>query len=243
MMFSPLRYHIWHISRLCLVSKTHFSWFVEWTTTIVYERAFVNFAIYRVFRQYHHRNLIQSSNIYLEHSSRVSICSTTVAQCIISVCGCLNISKDQVKWIWWHHFLIWYQEYSEEVLRKLQHNLWCSILSFLNLDKYSRVWENSLFVVCCPDTLKTKGPMVYQVMFTRLACQLMSEPFCGQKSESDNINQSIHWILYRWSRILFKSATPRISTYSTRLTNQIMSEPFLIIFEWLKVSIPDLHAE
>ena len=125
----------------------------------MYERAFVNFAIYRVFRQYHHRSLIQSCNIYLEHSSRVSICSTTVAQCIISVCGCLNISKDQVKWIWWHHFLIWYQEYSEEVLRKQQHNVWCSILSFLNLDKYSRVWENSLFVVCCPDTLKTKGPM------------------------------------------------------------------------------------
>ena len=153
-MFFSVRYHIWHINRLCLVYKTHFSWFFEWTTPTVYECAFLNFAVYRVFRQFHHRNLIQSSNIYLKHSSRVSICSTTVSLYIISVCGHINIPEDQAKWIWWHHFLIWYQKYSEEVLRKLQHNLWGSILGFLNLDKYSRVWENSLFVAHCPDTFE-----------------------------------------------------------------------------------------
>jgi len=59
----------------------------------------------------------------------------------------------------------------------------------------------------------------------------------GLQSELDNINQSIHWILYRWSRILFKSAKPRIGTYSTRLTSQIMSEPFKIIFAWFTVTM------
>jgi len=47
----------------------------------------------------------------------------------------------------------------KEVPLKLQHNLWGSILSFLNLDKYSKVWENSSFVAHCPNTLENQVTM------------------------------------------------------------------------------------
>ncbi len=63
----------------------------------VYECAFLNLAIYRVFSSFHDGYLIQSTKIYLEHTWRVSIYNTTVALTIISVSGQLSTHEYQVK--------------------------------------------------------------------------------------------------------------------------------------------------
>ena len=50
----------------------------------------------------------------------------------------------------------------------------------------------------------------------------------------------IHFKCYAvsgWPQILFQLAKPRIGCYLTRLTFNIMSKPFQIIFRWSKVGI------
>ena len=59
-----LRYDICNMSRPCLVSKIHFLGIYGWAKPTDYECAFLNLAIYRVFQHLHHRNLIQSTEIY-----------------------------------------------------------------------------------------------------------------------------------------------------------------------------------
>ena len=45
-------------------------------------------------------------------------------------------------------------KYSEQVLQKQYHNLWSSKLGSLNLDKYSRLRENSLFELPGTDNME-----------------------------------------------------------------------------------------
>ena len=96
-LFFTFRYHIWHKSRSSPVSKIHLTRISGCANPMVYECAFLNLAIYTVFSTFHHRNLIQSIKIYLEHTWRVSIYNITVALIIISVRGHLSTREYQVK--------------------------------------------------------------------------------------------------------------------------------------------------
>jgi len=67
-----------------------------------------NFADYRIFQLFVHRNLRALSNIYSVHGLRVSLSTVSVVIARKHMGGFLDIQKHQNKTNWWHHFLIWW---------------------------------------------------------------------------------------------------------------------------------------
>jgi hypothetical protein len=73
-----VRYHIWHISSLCLVSKRHFYGILEWFMKAVRACIILDPPVYTVFQQFHHGNLTCWAEIYSAYTQKVSMYDTIV---------------------------------------------------------------------------------------------------------------------------------------------------------------------